>query len=286
MTSQAMAIQARPRRRRRGLGWAEIVFLAVYVVANVYPFLWMVSTSFKPRDESFLNSGLIPTTPSVEGYVSVAQEINLPQAFGNSAFYSLITLAAVLAIYPMAAFVLAHVKFTGRETVFAALISGLLVPAIVLLVPIVILVQEANLINSWVGLLLPTVVAAGPIPLFLMRNYFSLLPGELLDAAKIDGANYFTAFRKIFLPLSAPALTTVSILTLVYVWNSYILPSLIITDPGMATLPLALFALNTSGSPAPNELMAGSLLVILPLIVAFLFLQRYYIAGLTAGSTK
>lgn len=276
----------RTARKRGGLGIAEIIFLAVYVIANVYPFLWMVSTSFTTREQSYLNSGLVPNPPSVEGYQAVAGAINLPLAAANSVIYSVLTLAAVLLIYPMAAFVLAHVPFRGRGLVFSALISGLLVPGIVMLVPIVILIQEANLLNNWLGLLLPTVVAAGPIPLFLMRNYYGLLPSELLDAARIDGASYFTSFRRIFLPLSVPALTTVSILTLVYVWNSYILPSLIITDPRMATLPLALFSLNASGSPAPNELMAGALLVILPLIVAFLFLQRYYVAGLTAGSTK
>jgi ABC-type glycerol-3-phosphate transport system permease component len=233
-----------------------------------------------------LDNGLIPSPATGEAYVTVASAIDLPQAAANSVLYSALTLACVLLIYPMAGFVLALIPFRGSNTVFAALVSGLLVPVIVLLVPIVILVQETHLLNTWLGLLLPTVVAAGPVPLFLMRNYFALLPRDLLDAARIDGANYFGAFRRIYLPLSVPALTTVSILTLVYVWNSYILPSLIISDPRMATLPLALFSLNTSGDPAPNELMAGGLLVILPLIIAFLFLQRYYVAGLTAGATK
>ncbi|HWM33047.1 MAG TPA: carbohydrate ABC transporter permease [Pseudolysinimonas sp.] len=277
-----MKSQSRPGSLRI----AELGFLAVYVVANVYPFLWMVSTSFKTREQSYLDNGLIPSPITGDAYATVASAINLPQAVANSVLYSGMTLACVLLIYPMAGFVLALIPFRGSNTVFAALVSGLLVPVIVLLVPIVILVQEAHLLNTWLGLLLPTVVAAGPVPLFLMRNYFALLPRDLLDAARIDGANFFGAFRRIYLPLSVPALTTVSILTLVYVWNSYILPSLIISNPDMATLPLALFSLNTSGHPAPSELMAGGLLVILPLIVAFLFLQRYYVAGLTAGATK
>jgi len=267
----------------RVLKW---VFLAAYVVANVYPFLWMVGMSFKTRNQSFADSGLLPNPPTLDSYGTVIREVDLGGAFLNSMLYSGLTLVAVLAIYPMASFVLAHIRFRGRGAVFGALISGMFVPGIVLLVPTVILVQEVHLMNNWVGLLLPTIAAAGPIPVFLMRNYFALLPDELLQAARIDGASVFMAFRKIFLPLSLPALTTVAILTLVYVWNSYILPSLIITDPEMATLPLALFRLRTSGTPAPSELMAGALLVIIPLIVAFVALQRYYVAGLTAGATK
>jgi ABC-type glycerol-3-phosphate transport system permease component len=274
------------KKRSTAFRVIEIVFLAAYVIANVYPFLWMVMTSFKTNKQSYADSGLIPSPFTVEAYGHVASAIDLPTAFLNSLIYSTLTLAGVLIIYPMAAFVLVHVQFRGRQGIFALLISGMLVPSIVLLVPTVILVQQLNLINTWAGLLLPTITAAGPVPLFLMRNYFALLPGELLDAARIDGATFFTAYRKIFLPLSVPALTTVSILTLVYVWNAYILPSLLITDPSLATLPLALFRLNTSGSPAPSELMAGAILVILPLIAAFLALQRYYVAGLTAGATK
>ena len=140
--------------------------------------------------------------------------------------------------------------------------------------------------NTWVGLLLPTISAAGPVPLYLMRNYFSLLPGELLEAAKLDGASFFASYVRIFLPLSIPALTTSAILTLVYVWNTYILPSLLITDQGKFTLPLQLFSLNASGAPGRNELMAGAILIIVPLIAAFLLLQRYYIAGLMSGATK
>lgn len=257
-----------------------------YVALNVYPFLWMVLTSFKTKADSFADSGLIPRQLSTEGYSSAWSQLDALTAFGNSLLYAGLSIGAVLLIYPMAAFVFAHVEFRGREPLFYALISSLLVPSIVLLVPIVILAQEAGLLNTWVGVLLPTVSAAGAIPLFLLRNYYRLLPRELLEAARIDGASYFTAYRRIYLPLSLPALTTVTILTLVYVWNAYILPSLLLTDESKFTLPLALFSLNASGSPGRNELMAGAVMVVVPLILAFVSLQRYYVAGLTVGATK
>ena len=277
------------RRRDHGQLLSRLpigLLLGLYVTANLYPFIWMVATSFKTRTQSIVDNGLIPHPLTGVGWVNVWHQIDAAAAFKNSLIYTSASVLGVLIIYPMAGFIFAHVRFRGRETLFAALVSGLLVPGIVLLVPTVILAQETGLINTWVGVLLPTIAAAGPLPLYLMRNYYRLLPGELLDAARIDGANYFTAFRRIYLPLSVPALTTVSILTLVYVWNAYILPSLLLTDGSKITLPLALFNLNTSGSPGRNELMAGAIMVILPLIVAFLSLQRYYIAGLTAGATK
>lgn len=257
-----------------------------YVALNVYPFLWMVATSFKTKPESFADNGLIPQRLSTEGYSSAWSQLDALTALGNSLLYAGLSIAAVLLIYPMAAFVFAQVEFRWRDTLFYALISSLLVPSIVLLVPVVILAQEAHLLNTWVGVLLPTVSAAGAIPLFLMRNYYRLLPRELLEAARIDGASYFTAYRRIYLPLSLPALTTVTILTLVYVWNAYILPSLLLTDESKFTLPLALFSLNASGSPGRNELMAGAIMVVVPLILAFVGLQRYYVAGLTVGATK
>ena len=282
---KAGTTSARSRRESRipiPLG----LLLGLYVAANLYPFIWMVTTSFKSRSQSFTDSGLVPHPATTAGWSSVWEQLNAVTALKNSLIYSVLSVLGVLLIYPMAGFVFAHVRFRGREVLFAALISGLLVPGIVLLVPIVILAQETHLINTWPGLLLPTISAAGPVPLYLLRNYFRLLPGELLEAARLDGASYFTAYRRIYLPLSVPALTTASILTLVYVWNAYIMPSLLLTDGSKFTLPLALFTLNTSGSPGRNELMAGAIMEILPLVVAFLALQRYYIAGLSAGATK
>ena len=280
--------RTRPQRRRlsQRIPLPLAVLMLVYVVLNLYPFVWMIATSFKTRTDSFTNSSLVPHPVSTEAWPSVWGQMDVIGALGNSLLYSGATVAAVLAIYPMAGFVFAHAQFRGRDALFGALVVGLLVPNIVLLVPIVILAQETGTVNTWVGLLLPTISAAGPVPLYLMRNYFSLLPGELLEAAKLDGASFFASYVRIFLPLSIPALTTSAILTLVYVWNTYILPSLLITDQGKFTLPLQLFSLNASGAPGRNELMAGAILIIVPLIAAFLLLQRYYIAGLMSGATK
>lgn len=274
------------RQLRQRIPFPLVVVLLVYVVLNLYPFVWMVATSFKTRNDSFTSSGLVPRPFSTEAWPSVWDQMNVVGALGNSLVYAGATVAAVLLIYPMAGFVFAHARFRGREVLFAALVAGLLVPNIVLLVPIVILAQETGTVNTWIGLLLPTISAAGPIPLYLMRNYFALLPAELLEAATLDGASFFASYVRIFLPLSVPALTTSAILTLVYVWNSYILPSLLITDDGKFTLPLQLFSLDASGAPGRNELMAGAIIIILPLIVAFLVLQRYYIAGLASGASK
>lgn len=262
------------------------VVMAAYAVANVYPFLWMVGTSFKSRKDSFVNTALLPNDWSVDGYTVAWAELKAAPSFANSVAYSLLTLICVLAIYPMAGFVLAQHRFRGRDALFWTLISSLAVPGITLLVPTVILIARFGLMNNWIGVLLPTVCAAGPVSLYLMRNYYGLLPRELLEAATIDGASHFGAFRRVFLPLSGPALTTVSILTLVYVWNAYILPSLILNDGAHNTLPLSLFNMQATGDIGRNALMAGAVLVVIPLIAAFLALQRYYIAGLTAGVGK
>lgn len=274
------------RRSNQRIPLPLVLVLLGYVVLNLYPFAWMVATSFKTKKDSFVSDGLIPHPFSTEAWPSVWEQMNVPSALANSVIYAGVTVVAVLIIYPMAGFVFAHARFRGKNVLFGALLASLLVPSIVLLVPIVILAQETGLVNNWFGILLPTISAAGPIPLYLTRNYFALLPGELLDAAKVDGASLFMTYRRVFLPLSIPALTTSAILTLVYVWNTYILPSLLITDEGKFTLPLRLFGFDASGAPGRNELMAGAVIIIIPLIGAFLILQRYYIAGLASGATK
>jgi multiple sugar transport system permease protein len=277
---------SRTSRRHKRIPLPLAGLLLVYVAANLYPFVWMLATSFKTRTNSFADSGIWPSPASTEGWRDAWHNLDAGSATLNSLLYSGLTVAGVLIVYPMAGFALALIRFRGRDVLFGLLVSGLLVPGIVLLIPTVILAQDVHLINTWPGVLLPTITAAGPIPLYLMRNYFRLLPPDLLEAARIDGASYFATYRRIYLPLSAPALATVSILTLVYVWNSYILPSLLLTDSSKFTLPLALYNLDATGDPGRNVIMAAAIMVIIPLIVAFLALQRYYIAGLAAGATK
>jgi multiple sugar transport system permease protein len=272
--------------RRAAGGLSAYLLLAVFALANVYPFLWMITGSLKPNNELLGNPSLIPNEWQTGVLLDTWQRFEFFRYFGNSVIYTGASLVGILLIYPLAAFAFAKLEFRGRDPLFAMFLAILLVPGITTLIPMVILIQSLGLINTWPGLILPTINGAAPLAVFLMRNYFRALPSELFDAARLDGASTFATYRRIYLPLSAPAVTTIAILNAITIWNAYIAPSLLISNKEMFTLPLGLFSIRTSAAPEWNTLLAGSLFVVAPLILAFVVFQRYYISGITAGATR
>ena len=259
--------------------------LCVFALLCLYPFVWMVSASFKTYEEVLKNPSPIPWNPTLETLVTTWNKLKFFDYFRNSVVVSALTVAGVVAIYPLAGYAFARLRFPGKEVLFVALMSMLLIPGITVLLPIVILERNLGILGTHAGLVLPYVNGAGAFSVFLMRSYFQRIPGELHEAARLDGCTEFQIYWRIYLPLAGPALTTIAVLNLLASWNSYLFPSVALTDESRYTLPLGLQNLLLTNVVRWNEVMAGALITVLPVVIVFVLLQRYYVAGLS-GAVK
>jgi len=253
------------------------------------PFAWMVSASFKTTQEIFsYPPSLIPNTISLTNYQRLFSNWPFPSWYGNSLVVALLTTAMVLFFSSLAGFAFAKYRFRGQSALFLLLLGSSMIPFPILLIPLFILVANIGWVNSLEALIIPFMAPA--IGIFLMRQFMSYIPSELLDAARIDGASDFRTYWQIVLPLVLPGLATLGILTFLGSWNNYLWPLVVLRSSGSMTLPVGMASMLTgvaAGSAPPyGPAMAASVLVSIPIIVVFLFLQRYYIAGLTLGGVK
>ena len=288
-------IPGRERGERIRTAIAYIVMFSVAVLFAV-PFLWSVSTSFRPIAETVAGFSLLPKTWTLSGYHEAFQTFN----FGRYTLNSFIIAAAItisnLFLASLGGYAFARLKFPGREVLFLLVLGTLMIPDQLRLVPIYLML--VNWIPGWVGhlgwhdasfinrngvILIQLVSAAS---LFLMRQYFLTIPRDLEEAAKLDGAGYFKTYRKVMLPLAGPALAAVGILTFQGAWNGLFWPAILLQDKSQYTIPIGIanfrFAYQTLWPP----LMAASVLAIIPILVIFIAFQRYFVAGVAASGVK
>lgn len=282
------------RKMRRAMAPAvSYALLTGYALVSLYPFLWMVSSALKSNQEVLANRSLIPQQVRLDIIINTWHQLGFWQYFVNSAIVSVATVLGVILIYSMAGYGFAKTNFWGREIFFTAFLGLLLVPGVTVLVPLVQLLKALGLIGSeagklatYTGLIMPIVNGAGPFAVFLFRNYFASLPDELHDAARVDGCGEWKIYSRIFLPLATPAIATVGILQFIGTWNAFMWPSIVLNNPEWFTLPLKLKDLDLQIVIQWNVRMAGSLITVIPVLIVFVLLQRYYIRGLTAGALK
>jgi len=262
-----------------------------YVVASVLalfcivPFLWMISTSLKSKGALLiLPIQWIPEVVSFEGYRKVFTLFPFAQAIMNSAFVTVATTAITLFSALLAAYVFAKMEFRGRDVVFAAFLATMMVPGQVTIIPVFLVLKELHLLNSYIGLLFPSIF--NPFAIFMLRQYIKTIHNDFIDAAFIDGASHFNIFRRIILPLSMPIIATLGVITFMGAWNDYFWPLVILSEKGMMTLPLALSSMNGQYGNEYNTLMAGSLISMAPIIVLYLFAQTLFKSGLQLGGVK
>jgi multiple sugar transport system permease protein len=257
--------------------------LAVYAVLCIYPFIWMASAAFKTYDEVLKNLSPIPWAPTLTTLTETWSKLHFFNYFFNSLKVSLLTVVGILFIYSLAAYAFAFIEFRGRDTIFVFFLSMLLVPGITVLLPLVILERRLGLLGTHAGLILPTINGSGPFAVFLLRNYFLQTPRELHDAARVDGANEWQIYWRIYLWLAMPALVTVAIINFLASWNTYLLPSIVLSKEELFTLPLGMQNLLLTNVTHWNEVMAGACISVVPVIIIFLVLQKYYVAGLSGA---
>lgn len=267
--------------------------LTFYTLLSIYPFLWMISSALKSNQEVLGSRSLIPQEVHFDIIVNTWQQLDFFRYFVNSALISLLVVVGIIIIYSMAGFGFARTNFVGSRLLFLGFLAMLFVPGVTVLIPLVQLLKGLGLIGrgasqaaTYIGLIMPMINGAGPFSILLFRNYFAALPNELHDAARVDGANQWTVYTRIFFPLSTPVIATVGILNFIGVWNAFIWPSIVLNNPDWFTLPLKLKDLDLQIVIQWNVRMAASLIMVIPVIVVFLLLQRYYIRGITAGAVK
>jgi multiple sugar transport system permease protein len=261
------------------------VALAVYAAISLYPFAWMVSGAFKDRLEILEGGHLVPRSPTLDTLVDTWARLQFFDYFLNSLKVTGLTVLGVLVIYSLASYAFAMIDFPGRRAIFWFFVALLFVPSITVLLPLTILEGRLGILGTHIGLVLPFVNGTAPLTVLMLTNAFRAIPRELHDAARADGAGEVRIFLRVYLPLVRPTLITVAVLTAVPTWNEYVLSRVSLNDESRYTLPLALEALASGNVPQYNEIMAGSLILVVPVIVLFLALQRYFVNGL-AGAVK
>ena len=274
---------------RRSAAWPEVLvylILTLGLVVTVAPFLWMVLGSVKTPEELLkLPPTWLPERPTLGNYRRLFDELDFPRYFGNSVIIAGVTTASNLVFCSMLGYALAKIDFIGRNKLFLLILGTMMVPGSVTLIPLFVLLSKLNLVNSLAGVILPG--AVGAFGVFLMRQFMLGIPDDLLDAARVDGASEFRIFWRIALPLAMPALATLGILTFLGSWNNFLLPLIVLTDDAKYNLPVALATFAIGQHRADNGmLMAGSVAIIIPVLIVFVALQRHFTEGITMTGLK
>ncbi|EKD69611.1 MAG: hypothetical protein ACD_47C00065G0002 [uncultured bacterium] len=259
--------------------------LAVCLAATLLPFVWMLSTSFKDTSEIFTKSPVfIPKTPTLQNYRELFVRVDFLMHFLNSVIVATGVTFLSLLVNALAAFAFAKLNFAGREKLFALLLLTMMVPGQVTMMPVFIILKSLGLLNSYLGLIIPG--CASIFAIFMLRQFMRDIPDELIDAARIDGCSDFRVFFNIVLPLCKPALVTLLIFNFMGAWNEFLWPLIVMIKEERYTLPVALANLNGQFGTDWGILMAGSVVVVAPVIIVFLIAQKHYIEGITAGAVK
>ncbi|ABX31678.1 Monosaccharide-transporting ATPase [Petrotoga mobilis SJ95] len=259
--------------------------LIIWLLISVIPFVWMVSTSFKGPGEIYIfPPRWIPRNPTFDNYIDLFQEMNFGRPFLNSVIVSLSTTFLSVLVATMAGYGFAKFHFKNKNLLFLFILGTIMVPGHITMIPVFLLLSQLNLLNTYLGLILPAI--ANAFNIFFMRQYIMGIPDELIEAAKMDGAHEGWIFFRVILPLARPAMAAITIFTFTGAWNSFLWPLILATDESMYTLPVAVSVLQGQYGENIAMQMAGSVIVILPLIIVFLFTQRYFIKGITFTGMK
>lgn len=279
----AMSAPARRNIARGGL----VVGLLLGAVFAGGPVLWMLSNSFKSNTEIFeLPPRLVTEAFSFDAYLAIFRDPATMRFFLNSYVVAFAVTALTLLVAIQAAYALSRFDFRGRRVLNVVIVSVQAVPPITLLIPYFGLMVALGLFNSYSGLILTYMVFTLPYAIIMMTGYFNTLPKELDEAVRVDGAGSMTALWRILVPISVPGIVSVGIYTFMIAWNEYLFALTLTKTIDMRTVPIGIQLLMGQHSYEWNQIMAMSVLGSVPVLVLFLFFQRYFISGLTAGSVK
>ena len=294
-TSSVRSVRHKDTRRSR---WGAGLTLGLTTLIVLIPFLWMISIAFTPEKEAFGSISLIPAHPTLGNFTTALVNANLIRALLNSTIVALVAVSANCLIAVLAGYAFAMLPFPGGRPLFYVLVSTTAIPGSVTLIPLFLMARGipliggndilghggSGLLDTLAGVVLPYLVM--PMNIFLARQFFSTAPIELSEAARIDGAGEWRIFTRIYLPLARPLVAVVAIFSFTGVWSDFLWPLVVTSSTQMQTVQLALARFLSTGNVQYGPLMAGAVLVTLPVLIIFLFNQRSFISGLSEGSVK
>lgn len=277
------------KKSRLGRSWpADLVCGAVLIIGTVVmllPFVWMLLSSFKLQTEIIsIPPTFLPQAPTLIHYQAVFTRIPILRYYLNSLIVSGITTVSMVLTSAAMGYVLAKFEFRGRSLVFALVLSTMMLPLTIMMIPLFIEISYMGLIDSLGGIILPSLFSATGI--FLMRQSMFSFPSEMREAAVIDGCGEFSILARIVLPLFKPAMASLAILVFMNTWDGYLWPLLVLHTRELFTLPLGLATLNFENVTDYGILMAGAAVSVIPVILVFLFMQRNFIEALTLSGVK
>ncbi|MCC7448941.1 MAG: carbohydrate ABC transporter permease [Anaerolineae bacterium] len=274
------------KRERMSIGHIVLfVVLLIAALAVLFPFVWMVLTSLKmENDVVTFPPRLFPSVFTGEAYINVWNRIPFARFFLNTLIFAGGVTLVSLFLDSLTAYALSRLKFPGRDFIFLFILVALMLPFQVTFIPVYVTVYSFGLLNTFGGLIIPR--ATNAFGIFMLRQFFSTLPRELDDAARIDGAGEFYIYSRLILPLSGPALATLGIFHFMYNWNDFLWPLLITKTTEMRTLPAGLALFMGQHVVEYAVLMAGATLALAPLFIAFLFAQKYFVQGIALTGLK
>lgn len=281
--ADAAAKSRAAKRKKRIVQGVLAVILFLGGLMMIFPFVWMVASSLKNAQDIYTLS-LIPPDPTLSNYQTVLQETSYIRWFANSLLVAGITTASVAFFDSLAGYTLAKFRFPGATLIFILILSTLMVPTEMLVIPWYVMSIEMSWTNSYWGIMFPGVISAFGV--FLMRQFFMGVPNDLIDAARLDGFSEFRIFWKIALPLVKPAVAALCIFTFLGNWNAYIWPLIVIRSEEMRTLPVGIAFFSSESGSAFHLIMAAAALATIPVIIIFLIFQRHIIKGIALAGLK
>ncbi|BAJ74075.1 ABC-type sugar transport system, permease component [Microbacterium testaceum StLB037] len=262
------------------------LLLIVLSIAMIYPIVIIVITAFKPNLEVLTNPTGLPQAPTFDNFVTSWQDAGFTNLFFNSVLLTVSSMTIATFVAALASYAIVRQATRIGSGVYLLLAAGIFLPMQLALVPQFRVVRDLGLINNYAGVILIYIAGALPFGVFLMAAFMRQVPKEIVEAAVIDGAGYFTLFRRIFLPLARPAIATFWVLQGVGVWNDYLVPQLLLTDPSKRTLTTGVLYFKAQYLADWGNIMAAVLIMSLPILLLFVFAQRFFVSGLYAGAVK
>ncbi|MFM2062148.1 MAG: hypothetical protein RLZZ507_1818 [Cyanobacteriota bacterium] len=260
--------------------------LTAIAIFTLFPLLWLISTALKSPTENLLQSPpqLLPSQPTLDNFTRVWQSLPFGQYLYNSIFVALLTVGLNLLFCSLAAYPLARLSFVGRNGIFIAIVSTIMIPFQIVMIPLYILTVQLGLTNSYLGMIFPSVASAFGI--FLLRQAFMGVPKEIEEAARMDGSSELGLWWFVMLPAIRPALITLAIFVFIGAWSDFLWPLIVIQDESLYTLPLGVAKLAGTFSLDWRLVAAGSVISIAPVLLLFLFLQRFIVPTDTGSGVK
>ncbi|WP_136055389.1 carbohydrate ABC transporter permease [Microbacterium sp. K24] len=283
----AARVQRRRRRQsqsRKGIVWRTLIAAVVSLIV-IFPLYWMLVVAFSPRGEVFEPGlRLWPSTLTLENFAKVFDRVPVIDWFGNSVVIGAIVTALTVFVNLLAGYAFARLRFGGRNAVFILALATMMIPVQAIMVAQFKLVSGLGIFGTYWGVILPGAAAAFGI--FLARQFFIGIPDEIIEAARIDGAGHFRIFLQVVLPLCKPLIAVLTLLTLMGSWNDFAWPLIALNDNQLFTLPIGLLYLKNQTSPDYNAIMALALIAVLPMVLLFIFFQRYFVQGFARSGIK